>query len=188
MPQSTMITVSTMAELKALTPTPGQTVFMLGAVSEGDGLAGTYRWAAGDSTTEDTTYGNAVASTVAGMSGRWLRNLVRAQALPHGVLVASGGVKTFHCGGTTDLNSEIRTYLTMDGTANGTAIFADVWTAYGEATANAPTPGTVVTVYRKSLSADRKLLVHGASKPVLSIVIAGPAGPGVTARIRVEGT
>lgn len=185
MTQGTMITVSTLAELKALNPTNGQSVFMLGRTVEGDGFAGTYRWATGDATAADDTYLNVVASTVNGFltTGRWLRNLVRAQPLPQGVLVANGGVKTLYAAGVTVSGGTVVLRLTMDNTTTGTPIFTEVWMADAASTLAAATPALAVAAYERARAADLRSITYAFTR--LNGLAAADAG--IPVRVRVEG-
>lgn len=153
------INVMTIADLKTQPVSEDTIVLLVSNSTLGDGLGGFYRWDSTSSADEDTTFYNVVKSSTTS-SGRWVRIFQRVRQFPHGVLVSVGGVKTFYAlGKTTDVNGLVTAYLTDDGTATGNSLFTTVWTAQGQAIAQAATANDLVIGGQKSLSSDMKTLI-----------------------------
>jgi len=137
-------------------------ILMVGMNSMDDNLGGFYRWDATSAVAEDQ-FLNSVVSSMS-ETGRWVRVFQRVRQLPHGILCYNGGIKTFYGAGTVNGSSESSVYLTMDGTAGGTAIFSNVLATNCEATANISNANDVITACRKSLSVDLKTLTYYFSR------------------------
>jgi len=194
------INVMTVADLK-MQPVSTDTILLLvGKEHLADGLGGFYRWDVSSTLDEDMAFLNVIKSSVSS-TGRWVRIFQRVRQFSHGVLVSVGGVKTFYVlGKATDANGLVTAYLTDDGTPTGNALFSSVWTAQGQAIANAGSANDLVVGGQKSLSSDMKTLVYqfarggsvtlGASlTALLGLVIPGlrPPGTGTPVTLIVTG-
>jgi|GEM_PF-5069737 len=120
---------SSLADLKAMTPTATGLVLLMGKTASSDGLGGTYYWDSASAEAEDATYLNVVVSTALGVTaGRWRRIIAKTTVLPQGTLVVSGGVKTLYATATVVGSAGQATLnLTTDNTATGPAIFSEIW-------------------------------------------------------------
>jgi hypothetical protein len=191
--------VNNLEELKARMPHPGMHVLLVAKAVIGDNLGGFYRWDPDASGAEDTVYMNTIPSNNS-TTGRWIRVFQKAQAYPHGVLVRNGAVKSFWVAGISDANGDVTVNLTEDGTATGKEIFQEVWSTQCEATVNMVSANDAVVVTRKSLSANRKVLVYRLARgkqttlglslgQILGVGISGlqAASSGIPCQIRVDG-
>lgn len=158
------ITVNTIAELKTAPVYANTIMLVVGKAAVGDNLGGFYRWDSTSTAAEDLTFLNTIASTaIQGSTGRWVRIFQRARQYPGGVLVNTGGVKTFYALGlSTAADGTVTSYLTDDGTATGNALFSTVWTTTGQATSmgTGTNANDIVIGGQKSLSSDNKTLVY----------------------------
>lgn len=188
-----VIYVDTIADLKASPIAPDAMMFVKGNQNIGDGLGGFYMWDATSTNTEDTQYLNYIKATDH-TTGRWVRLFQRARVQNTGVMVNTGGVKAYYISGTTDANGNVTLNLTEDGTANGVALFSDIWaiTTYPQVNANGP--ADAVQSYRKSLSANKKNVTYGFYKANALTVTLGllfvpvtSIGAGTVISFKVEG-
>lgn len=194
-----ILKVSLLADMQNAPVSADTIIFLVGKDTMGDGLGGFYRWDASATGSLDAQYLNIVPSNKSS-SGRWVRIFQRARNLSHGVLVNNGGVKSFYAPSTVDANSQSLINLTEENTANGTAIFSEVWSTNGESIVNVTDPNDVVIGVRKTLSANKKQLTYyfargntttlgSALLNILGLVIPAlrPAAVGTSVIIKVEG-
>lgn len=179
------ITVDTLNSLRSQPVSEDTILLLVGNGSVRDGFGGFYRWDATSSTDEDMVFLNTVKSSVT-PNGRWVRIFQRARQVPQGIFVSVGGVKTLYIlGKVTDSAGLVTAYLTEDNTATGTPLFSSVWTAQGQAIANATSANDLVVGGQKSLSSDLKTLTYqfarGGSVTLGSslLAIAGLVIPGL---------
>lgn len=197
MPTTTfgMLTLDTIAQLRAAPVNEGQLVLVLGAATYGDGLGGFYRWVASNTATEEATpYFNVIKSNLV-TTGRWVRTFQRVRILGPNVLITNGGFKTLICPSTTDANGRVTVYLTDDGTATGNALFSTIMMTSGEGTAPQTDPNNLLSGGRYSMSADMRTLVYqfarGNSSTIslLGVNILGmrAAAAGTAVAVRIDG-
>ena len=195
MPNNTIIRVSTQAELKALPPSDGMTVLLLGKTNVYDNLGGFYQWDASASGADDNVYMKSFASN-SSASGRWVRFYQNATNLAQGILRIEGGIKTFWGSATTVSGGSASINLTLDNADNGPPIFTEIWSNRSEVLVDAANVTDLITSGRKTQNADLRQTTHYFSKPspvtitvgfvgVLQTVTAIPAGMSV--RFRIEG-
>lgn len=138
------------------------------ALTIDDGLGKFYMFYAADTSTEDLVNYNVITPN-SGI-GRWKAIFIRNVSLPHGTLKIDGAIKTFLGGGTTAADGTCTLYLTVDGTPTGAAIFNNVLFDDSKANVDTLVANDAVSSCRKSLSADKKTLIHlffrGASTAV----------------------
>lgn len=160
-----VISVPLVSNLKNQTGNANSIVLTTGAVSVGDGLGKLYYFDATDNTTaEDLVNYNIITPTTGG--GRYKGVFTRMINLPHGTLVMNAGKKEFFYSGVTNASSESgNVYLTLDGTAGGTAIFSSILMSTCEPNVNATTSNDVIFTARKSLSGDLKTITYRFSRP-----------------------
>lgn len=187
-----------LAELKATKGGQENVIMTLGQASKGDNKGALYYWDGASTEAEDTTYYNIVQVTGVTI-GRWKKVFNRMISLPHGTLVLNNGKKEFFVSTVTNASSEAVVNLTMDNTTTGTAIFTDVWFDDSKATVDTANANDAVNSFRRSLSANLKVLTHGFFKgnsTVLSIAIVTTgltvgglraSGAGVPVKFKIEG-
>jgi len=189
-----IISINTLADLKATGGDIENIVITLGKNTKGDNLGALYYWDANSTETEDVNFNNIVSVTNI-VTGRWKKVFTRMMQLPHGILVINAGKKEFYYTGVVNSSGECLVNLTIDNTTNGTSIFSEVWFDDSKAEVNASTANDAVTSYRKSLSANLKQLTHGFVRGSSSVVsILGATVIGLRAalvntpvRFKVEG-
>lgn len=187
---------NTIAELKLMIPSPNANVLLIGKTVIGDGKGGFYRWDSTDTTSaEDTTFMNVIPSNVQGVSGRWVRTFQKTRTTAGGgVLVSNGGVKTYFFTASTNSSGEITLNITEENTANGTALFTEIWSITPSPQTNATGPADAVQSYRKALAANLKTTTYGFYKANAVTIILGllynpfaSIGAGTNVQFRVEG-
>jgi len=167
--------VETIALLQALPTYDKAVAFVTGKIAMGDGLGGFYYWDSASVATEDMTFLNTIASTVTTPTGRWIRLFQRARQMSNGILVYNGSVKTFL--GTANTvgipnAGDATLYLTDDGTANGNALFSQIYYHSARANQASADAANAIQSYFKSLSGNLKTLVYGNYKPnVLTLIL-----------------
>lgn len=154
-----IISKADLASLKATKGGNENVIMTLGQTSKGDNRGSLYYWDALSTEAEDTTYYYVVQVTGVTI-GRWKKAFTRVQTLPHGILYINSGMKEFYASSVTIGDGTCTIYLTMDGTATGTAIFTNILFDDSKATVNTATINDMVSSCRKSLSANLKELVH----------------------------
>lgn len=191
-----VVTVPTLADLQAFAGNPGSTALLLGRVTMGDNDAAMFYWDATSTESAESTYLNVVVATGVA-TGRWKRTIVRTRTLPHGILAIDGKRKTFWSTANyvTDVNSKCQIYLTEDNTANGTAIFSEIWFNTSQALTLATVANDMIFSNVNALAGDLKSTTHifarGNSQTItiLGILSLGfrivPQGTSV--RFRVDG-
>lgn len=194
-----ILTVNLLSDLQNAPVSNGAIMFLIGKTTLGDGLGGFYRWDDSATGALDTVYLNIVPSNLS-PTGRWTRVFQRARNLAHGVLVTTGGIRSFYAPAVIDANSQTVINLTEDNTSGGVALFTEVWQTSGESVINVTDPNDVVMGTRKTLSANKKVLTYyfargntttlGATLlSILGLVIPGlrNAAAGTAVIIKVEG-
>lgn len=188
-----LIQLALIADLKAAPVSPGAQAFVSGKNAPSDGLGGMYRWDPASTTAEDMTFLNYVASSQS-PTGRWVRLFQRAQQLPHGVLVNTGGVKAFFATGVTASDGTASVNLTMDGTPGGEAIFREIWSNTARARTTSQTAGNAIQSFLMAEAADLKSTKHGFTKANVATIVLGllftpvaMAGAGVSVAFKIEG-
>lgn len=154
------LTVATISDLKVAPMSPDTLVLVVGKATMMDNLGGFYRWDSSSTADEDLDFLNVIKSSNSA-AGRWVRVFQRAKVYPGGVLVNTGGVKTFYIlGKTTDVAGLVTAYLTEDGTATGKPLFSTVWGTTGSASTLATSANDIVIGGQKLLSSDLKTLTY----------------------------
>lgn len=193
-----MISVKNMAELKLVKGEPGVAVLLLSGVTEGDRKGGHYRWVEGTGQTESLTYMERIMVTGV-TNGYWEKVFLNTMNLPHGILVAQGGVKRFFStiDYLVDGNSKCAINATMDNTVGGEPIFSEIWANESWPMTNAAGVNDNIVSNVFSVANSNRQIVHLFAKgssttlgaTLLGLVIPGfrnvPAGTKV--RFRIEG-
>ena len=156
---NTLVSVETIDQLKAITPSEKLVAFVCGKSAVNDNLGGTYRWDSSASMADDPQFVRSFAANGV-TNGRWVRVFQNTTTLPHGILVNSGGIKTFYGRGTIGAGGIGTLNLTRENTADGTPIFSEVWMNRGEASVNAAGIADVVNGGRRLLTADLRQTSH----------------------------
>lgn len=186
-----LIQLPLIADLKASAVAANAQAFVSGKTAPSDGLGGLYRWDPVSIATEDMTFLNTVKSDQTDV-GRWVRVFQRAQQLPHGVLVNTGGVKAFFANGVTAADGTASLALTMDGTADGVPIFQAIWNNTANARTTSQIAGNAVQSFL--MAETLKTTKHGFSKAnavtmVLGSILSPVAmvGAGINVAFKLEG-
>lgn len=151
-----------LSDLKETPLDINSTYFLIGRDTMGDGKGGFYYYDPTSAEAEDNTYMNIIMSNVTS-TGRLKRVFSRAIQLPQGVLIITGGVKTLYSTAsfTTNASGEATINLTMDNTANGTAIFNEIWWNKARSVAgNITSANDIVVSDVKSVSGNLKQTTH----------------------------
>lgn len=187
-----LIQLRVLSDLRDAPVSVGAQAFVSGKSTPSDGLGGLYRWDPAATAAEDTVFLNTVKSNNQA-TGRWVRLFQRAQQLPHGVLVNTGGVKAFYATGTTAADGTASVSLTMDGTATGEPIFSQIWSNMARARTTSQTAANAVQSF--IMAEDLKSTKHGFCKAnALNIVLGSVLSPvamvagGVAVSFKIEGT
>jgi len=153
--------VKTLAELQTQPFDASVVVWMLCKAAMDDNMGGFYWWDPTSTAAVDNQYLTVIASTVNGSApGRWIRLFQRTRTLPHGTLIYNGNVKRFIATGVTASDGTVTTNLTMDGTANGTPIFSEIWDNAARATSDAATLALANQSYKKTTATNLKSTTH----------------------------
>lgn len=160
MSEKSPVVVNNLAQLKALKGAADTIVFMTSRAVMGDSQGGFF-WFDEHSTEEENLTYLSIVKPTGQDTGRWKRVFDFVKVLPHGTLVTKQGIKTFYAQGMTNANGEITLNLTLENTANGTAMFSQIWFNDSKSTVAAASPSNAVTSYVKSLSANLKTTTHG---------------------------
>jgi len=154
-----IISVPTVAALKAQAGNTENSVMTLGSLVKGDGGGALYFFDSTDTTSiEDTLYWNIVVPS--NNIGRWKKIFVRTLVLPQGVLTMNGGVKTLYVQTMTDASGNATVNLTTNNTATGTPIFTALWWDDSKSAIATTNVNDAIGSTRRSLSADLKVLSH----------------------------